>query len=149
VVVTPDETRHAQLIDLLSSRGLLVRVETQLSADGLAAAGTVAFAPSASGDARLWELDETVPAAAFAVLAARRFLIVPRARVTFGLLPGVDHLAASTDDEVVQYADALHSFPASFALQAALGRVAAERQRASVLYGRLATAARRSAAPRG
>jgi hypothetical protein len=49
----------------------------------------------------------------------------------------VDHLAASTDDDVVQYADALAAYPEAFTLQVALGRLAAERQRASTFYARL------------
>src|SRR2546429_6638729 len=38
-----------------------------------------------------------------------RSLIAPRARVTFGLLPGVDHLAASADDEVDRKSTRLNS----------------------------------------
>jgi hypothetical protein len=156
LVVTTDELRNAPLLEKLAARGLPLRTAPRLTADGLASAGTVAFPPSVRAGGPVWEREDALPAAAIAVLAARRFLIAPRAGVTFGLQPGVDHLAASTDEEVVQYADAVGTFPESFALQVALGRIAAERQRASVVYGRLvvdlvagSTAARRSAAPRG
>jgi len=123
----------AGLLDKLAGRGIRHRDAPELTPGDLAGAGVVAFPPRSEG-----ERADAVPAAAFAVLAARRFLIAPRAGVTFGLLPGVDHLAAGTEDEVVQYADALQTFPEAFGLQAALGRVAAERQRASTVYGRVA-----------
>ena len=153
LVVTSHEDLHAGLIEKLTGRGLRVHTALELTAAGLAEAAMVAFPPVWDGDPLPGARQEAVPAAVFAPLAARRPVIAPRAQLTFGLLPGVDHLAASTDDDVVQYADALESFPEAFAPQVALGRVAAERQRASTLYGRLveelATAAPRSAAPRG
>lgn len=140
LVIASDAERDATLLEKLAGRGIAFESAPELSAPALAAAGAVAFppAPDAEGDYVPGARQDAVPAAAFAPLAARRALIAPRARVTFGLQPAVDHLAASTDDDVVQYADALRSFPDAFALQLALGRVAAERQRASVLYGRLA-----------
>jgi len=153
LVVTGDEGRHGPLLEKLRGRGIRIAVADGLTADGLASAAAVAFPPATQGDLGTRERQEAVPAAAFAALAARRPLIAPRARMTFGLLPGVDHLAASADDEVVQYADALQAFPDVFAPLIALGRIAAERQRASTVYGRLvaelATAAPRSAGPRG
>jgi hypothetical protein len=152
LLVTSHEDLHAVLIEKLTGRGIRVRIERELSAETLAEAATVAFPPVWDDEPLPGARAEAVPAAVFAPLAARRPLIAPRARLTFGLLPGVDHLAASTDDDVVQYADALQRFPEAFALQVALGRVAAERERASVVYGRLVeelTAAPRSAGPRG
>jgi hypothetical protein len=121
-----------RLVERLAERGLAPRHAPELTADGLAGAAIVVFAPTAGGGH-----DEALPAAAPAVLAAGRFLITPRSRLRFGLLPAVDHLPAGSDDEIVQYADALGAFPESFALQVTLGRIAAERHRASVLYGRL------------
>jgi hypothetical protein len=93
-----------------------------------------------------------MPAVAPAVLAARRLLIASRCATTFGLLPGSDHLAFATADDVLQYAEMLLAFPHSFAPLAALGSVAARPHRASLVYERVADAlrsARRSAAPRG
>jgi hypothetical protein len=140
LVVGADPDRDAALLDKLTGRGIPVILRPELTADALAAAATVAFPPLPDEDEDRYvpgRRQEAVPAVAFAVLAARRFLIAPRADVTFGLLPGTDHLAASTDDDVVQYADTLHAFPAAFASQVAFGRVAAERQRASLVYSRL------------
>ena len=139
LVVTADEARDAALLEKLAGRGIAATTAAELSAEGLAAAAAVAFppAPDEKGDYAPGARQEAVPAAAFAVLAARRPLIAPRARTDFGLHAGVDHLAASTDDDVVQYADALRAMPDAFVLQLALGRIAAERQRASVFYGRL------------
>jgi hypothetical protein len=152
LLVTGDEVLHAGLIDKLTERGIRLRTARELTADALAESGAVAFPPVWEDEPLPGARQETVPAAVFAPLAARRPLIAPRTPLTFGLLPGVDHLAASTDDDVVQYADALQSFPDAFALQVALGRIAAERQRASTVYGRLVEelrAAPRSAEPRG
>ena len=153
LVVTGDQDLHGPLLEKLSGRGIRIAVADGLTADGLASAAAVAFPPATQGDLGTSEREEAIPAAAFAALAAGRPLIAPRVRVTFGLLPGVDHLAASADDEIVQYADALQAFPDVFVPLIALGRIAAERQRASTVYGRLvaelATAAPRSAGPRG
>jgi hypothetical protein len=72
------------------------------------------------------------------VLAARRLLVAPRCEVTFGLLPGSDHLAFGTEDDVVSYIDAVLTFPHAFEPLTALGARTAERHRASVVYRRLA-----------
>ena len=140
LLVVGDEDRDTGLLAKLADRGIEFRVAASPSADDVLAAAVVAFppAPGAKGKYVADALQDAIPARAFAPLAARRPLILPRARTTFGLLPGVDHLAASTDDEVVQYADALLTHADAFWLQVALGAVAAERQRASVVYGRLA-----------
>jgi hypothetical protein len=139
LLVVGNEDRDAGVLAKLADRGIAFRTAAEPSADDLIAAAVVAFPPAPGGEGRYvpGALREAVPALAFAPLAARRALILPRARITFGLLPGVDHLAASTDDDVVQYADALLSHPDAFRLQIALGKIAAERQRASVVYGRL------------
>ena len=102
------EARNAR--DARSHRALADRRRPGRAAIGRLPAGARAGGPVPGA-----HLD-AAPAAAFAVLAARRLLISPRARLTFGLLPGVDHVVAGTDDEVVQYADAFHAFPESFAL---------------------------------
>jgi hypothetical protein len=128
---------HGELLEKLAARAIAVVAEPELTADALAAAAAVAFPPVTEGDPVPGARQDALPAAVFAPLAARRPLIAPRVRVTFGLLPAVDHLAASTDDEVVQYADALLAHPEAFALQVELGRVAAERRRASAVYARL------------
>jgi hypothetical protein len=154
LIVTADEGRDAALLEKLAGRGVAARSVPELTRESLAAAAAVAFPPDVDADGEYvpGARREAVPATAFAALAARRPLIAPRARVTFGLHAGVDHLGASTDDDVVQWADALRAFPEAFAWQLALGGIAAERQRASVVYARLVAelrAAPRSAAPRG
>jgi hypothetical protein len=140
LVVTGDEDRDAGLLAKLADRGVAHRTAASPSADDVLAAAVVAFPPAPGADGRYVprSLQDAVPARAFAALAARRPLILPRARIAFGLLPGVDHLAASTDDDVVQYADALLGHPDAFRIQVALGAIAAERQRASLVYGRVA-----------
>jgi hypothetical protein len=139
LLVVGDAESHAGLLAKLANRGIPHRAVAHPSAGDVIAAAAVAFAPAPGGDGKYvpGALKDAVPERAFAALAAHRPLILPRARITFGLLPGSDHLPASTDDEVVQYADALLSHPHAFGIQVALGRIAAERQRASTVYGRL------------
>jgi hypothetical protein len=138
VVVAADDL-DPRLLDKLAGRGIPARHVTALTATDLATAVAVAFppAPDADGAYLPGGRVDALPPLAFAALAASRPLILPRARTTFGLLPGSDHLAASSDDEVVQWADALRAEPPAFAGQIALGRIAAETQRASTVYGRL------------
>jgi hypothetical protein len=139
LLVVADPERDSGLLAKLAQRGIAHSAVATPSAGDVLGAAAVAFAPAPGADGRYVPdtRAEAVPAPAFAALAARRPLILPRARTTFGLLPGVDHLAASTDDDVVQYADALLAHPRAFAIQVVLGAIAAERQRASVVYGRL------------
>jgi hypothetical protein len=129
LVAGRDAERRAAVLDKLGSRGLPCAGAELLDAAGLASASAVALLDAAGG---------ALPAEAPAVLAARRVLIAPRCEVGFGLLAGTDHLAFTTEDDVVQYADAVLSFPRSFEQVAVLGALAAERHRASVVYGRLA-----------
>ena len=79
------------------------------------------------------------PARAFAVLAARRVLVLDDHVVAFGLLAGRDHVQAATDGEVVLAAASVSRHPASFTWMRELGVLAAERHRASRVYARLAT----------
>jgi hypothetical protein len=140
LVVTQYPDRDAPLLEKLAARGIPVASRAELTAEALATVATVAYPPSPDPVEERYvpgHRQEALPATAFTALAAGRFVIAPRAQLTFGLLPGTDHLAASTDDDVVQYADTLHAFGDTFATQAAFGRIAAERQRASVVYGRL------------
>ncbi|MEA2375223.1 MAG: hypothetical protein QOD53_1686, partial [Thermoleophilaceae bacterium] len=111
-------------------RGVPAAAAQELTAGELAGVVAVAFLPDESGE-------RPMPGPVTAVLAAGRHLIAPRCRVTFGLEPGIDHLAALTEDDVVQYADALFRFPAAFRPLAIFGRLAAQRHRASTVYGRL------------
>ena len=140
LLVVAEEDRDAGLLAKLADRGIAHRAVAAPSAGDVLGAAAVAFPPAPGADGRYVpdSRADAVPALAFAPLAARRPLILPRARIAFGLLPGADHLAASTDDEVVQYADALLAYPDAFRIQVALGEIAAERQRASLVYSRVA-----------
>ena len=148
-----DAGRRATVAEKLEARGRPVSAVPQITVDDLARASVVALLGDAdAGTENAEAVARAMPAEAPAVLAARRVLVAPRCEVTFGLLPGSDHLAFGTDDDAVGYLDAVLSFPAAFQPFTVLGTLAAERHRASVVYARLAAELRsapRSAAPRG
>ena len=79
-----------------------------------------------------------LPAPAFAVLATRRILVVRKPSVSFGLLPGIDHLSARTAAGLAQLAVATMLHWDAFAAVRAFGMIAAEPHRASTVYARLA-----------
>lgn len=79
-----------------------------------------------------------LPAVAPAVLAAGRVLVVRQPSVSFGLLPGIDHLSARTVAGVAELTGAAFLHWESFATVRAFGRIAAEAHRASVVYPRIA-----------
>jgi hypothetical protein len=139
LVVGDDAERRTEVVGKLEALGRPVAGAAALTVEDLARASVVALLGDAGAgtDGAPWRAT-TVPAEAPAVLAARRLLIAPRADTTFGLLPGTDHLAFATVEEVVQYADAALTFPASFEPFPVLGAVAAAPHRASLVYARLA-----------
>jgi len=124
-----DEGLRAAIAHAASSRGLDVEPIEQLTRDALAGAAVVVIAESPAG---------ALPARAFAVLAARRVLLVPRIERTFGLEDGLDHLEFSGPDEAVTLLEAHARNPGAFARVLTWGRRKAESQRASVLFARLA-----------
>lgn len=79
-----------------------------------------------------------LPASAFAVLAARRVLVVRNPSVSFGLLAGIDHLSARTADGAAQLAAAAVLHWDALAAIRAFGTVAAGAHRASAVYARIA-----------
>ena len=79
-----------------------------------------------------------LPAPAFAVLATRRILVVRKPSVSFGLLPGIDHLSARTAAGAAELAAATVLHWDSFAAVRAFGTIAAKPHRASTVYARLA-----------
>ena len=79
-----------------------------------------------------------LPAPAFAVLAARRVLVVREPPVRFGLEPGVNHLAAETVAGTTELATSAVLHWDAFDALRAFGRVSAEPYRASTVYSRLA-----------
>jgi hypothetical protein len=153
LIVCPDDDRRGDVLEKLAARDLPVAGAPRLTAEDLASASAVALLGDADAATPEAPLAATaMPAEAPAVLAARRVLVAPRCAVTFGLLPGSDHLAFATEDDVVQYLHAVLSFPRSFEPFATLGAIAAARHRASTVYGRLAEELRsapRCAEPRG
>jgi hypothetical protein len=112
-----------------AARGVPVELVERLDAGRLSEVACVVLADSPGG---------ALPAQAFAVLAARRLLIVPRLQTTFGLEDGLDHVEFADPDEAVTLVEAYRRAPEAFARVTAWGRVKAEAQRASVVYGRLA-----------
>lgn len=128
LVVGGEDEARAAAAAALGRRGVEVRTAARLTFEGLAAADIVVLggppgAPLAAG--------------AFAVAAARRLLVAPRAEPAFGLLAGVDHLDYQHPDEIERLADAAASFPGAFAPLLAMGSLTAEAQRAEVVYRRL------------
>jgi hypothetical protein len=79
-----------------------------------------------------------LPAPAFAVLAARRVLVVRKPSPSFGLLEGVDHLSARTGAGAAQLATEAILHWDAFAAVRAFGAIAARPHRASTVNARLA-----------
>ena len=84
-----------------------------------------------------------LPAPAFAVLAARRILVVRKPSVSFGLLPGIDHLSARTAAGAAQLAAAAVLHWEAFEAVRAFG---SDRRRAAPRIDRLRAARPRSGA---
>jgi hypothetical protein len=121
------EDREA-VADALEALGAGARAEPALTLDALRAAAVVVLLGGI----------EALPAPAFAPLAARRVLVVPPRRRTFGLQPGVELFAADVPATLAERAHSALRHPGAFEAARALGAVAAERQRASALNARLA-----------
>lgn len=113
----------------LLERGDRAVAEERITARALAEAAVVVFAGDAAG---------ALPGEAMAVLAARRVLVTPRSEPAFGLIPAVDWFPGTERDDLVDLAHAALAYPEAFDVPRALGRIAAERHRASVVYPRLA-----------
>ena len=123
------EELRAAVVERAAARGVPLDEVERLDAHALAEAGCVILADAPQ---------EALPARAFAVLAARRLLIVPRVRVSFGLEDGLDHVEFPDPDGAITLVEAYRRAPGLFARMLAWGRVKAEPQRASVMYARLA-----------
>jgi len=127
VLVVGDEPDRSQVSEWLDDDRLLEA--DVLDRGDLEEAAVVAFAQP---DAR------SLPAPAFAVLAAGRVLVVRNPSVSFGLLPGIDHLAAGTAAGAGELAAAAMLHWDAFAAVREFGRLAAQPHRASTVYSRLA-----------
>jgi hypothetical protein len=137
--VCDDDERRADLTGRLERLGRPVVSAARLTRADLAAASVVALLGDAGAatDEAPWQA-VAMPAEAPAVLAARRLLIAPRTAITFGLLPGTDHLAFSAVEDAAQYAETALTFPEAFEPFPVLGAVAAEPHRSSRVYARVA-----------
>jgi hypothetical protein len=132
LVVGGSESRRTEVCDALrddlAPRDVVPASNERLELEGLGSAGIVAM---------LGDPDEPLPAEAMAVLAARRLLITARFRPSFGLQEQIDHLAVVADRVVPRYVAAALAYPRAVDGIRAWGALAAERHRASVIYGRL------------
>jgi hypothetical protein len=128
LVGSPSGQRDA-LAERAAARGVPLTPVERLDVAALAGAGCVVFADSPG---------RALPSRAFAILAARRLLLVPRLSTTFGLEDGLDHLEFADPDEAVTAVEAFAGDPEAFTRVMAWGRLKAEQQRASTVYARLA-----------
>jgi hypothetical protein len=117
---------RAAAVAALAERGIAADAVEQLSIDALRAARVVVLL----GDGHL-------PAGGMAVPAAGRLLVTVGCETSFGLVPGSDHLAADSVEMAATLVEVgLDQWGALKAMRA-LGRRAAERHRASRVYGRV------------
>jgi hypothetical protein len=128
-IVTGEDADARRLIaERAAARGVEIEELDTLDAERLAEAACVILA----------DPGHALPGRSFAVLAARRLLIVPRLSASFGLEEGLDHLEFIDPEEAVTLVEAYRRSPQAFARISAWGRVKAGPQRASVVYRRLA-----------
>jgi hypothetical protein len=123
------DPERAALVTALEERGLDAESAAELSLAGLEAAGAVVL-PAAG---------EALPALAPAVLAAGRLLLTRPARPDFGFVAGIHRLEFTGADEAADHLESARRLPHAYRAMAAWGRAAAERHRASAVYGRLVT----------
>jgi hypothetical protein len=114
-------------VDALASRGIDAAAGAQLDRASIEAADVVVL-DCAGG---------SLPAAGMAPPAMGRLVVTVGCSTAFGLLPGIDHLAARDAPEAAALVDAVLSQWDAFAPMRRLGRLAAERHRAPAVYERL------------
>jgi hypothetical protein len=127
LIVGRDTERRDRVADTVFADGVDARLATDLTLAQLRGAATVVY---------LLAPDEPFPPKAFAVAAAKRLLLMTPVTPTFGLLEGIDHLASDDDGALARLAGAAARHPEAFEPIRAWGRLAAERQRASIVYAR-------------
>ena len=120
--------RERDLLRQLEEAGVETRAAERLDAEALGGAAAVVLG-GAEG--------RPLPARAMAVLAAGRVLVTARAEPAFGLQPGIEYVAASTGAEAGRLAGVAVRHPEALRPVRALGRLAAERHRASRVYATL------------
>jgi len=124
VLVVGDES----VADRLRENGASVAAADRLTLGALRAAGVVVLL---AGHGAL-------PAAAMAVLGARRVLVADATEATFGLQDGIEFLSCASPEEAVARADVARVHPGAMRSLRVLGARAARDHRASVVYPRLA-----------
>ena len=124
---------EAQSADRLTREALLGAAVVVLACGSASGGASAAGAPAAGASAP----GGFLPAAGMAVPASGRMLVTVGCSTAFGLLPGIDHLAARDAAEAAALVDVVRAQWDSFASTRRLGRLAAERHRGSLVYERL------------
>jgi hypothetical protein len=114
--------RAEVLLGLLKDRGIEAVAAEAPVPDALAAASVVVLTEGHGAP---------LPDVAWEVLAAGRLLVAPRANPTYGLEPGIDHLAGGSDRELADMAALAATFPSALEPVVAMGRLMAHARRAS------------------
>ncbi len=130
VLAGGDEVHRGQLEYALGREGLPLVVAERLDREALASAAAVLLLPAPGAE-------EALPAEAFAVLAARRLLLTPAAPVTFGLLPGIDHLEFKLFNQATHLLVQARTHPAALEPMRVWGAAAARRYRSTEVIARL------------
>jgi hypothetical protein len=128
VICGTEAALREAIVEQALSRGVELQQVERIDHDTLSRCACVILAESPGG---------ALPVRAPAVLAAGRLLVVPRLETTFGLQDGLDHLEFADPDQAVTFVEAYRHSPDAFGRVRVWGRIAAEAQRASVVYGRL------------
>ena len=126
VVAAGDSERRSAALDALADRGLAATTIEHVPPEAIRDAAVVVLLA-----------DGHLPAAGMTVPAAGRLLVTVDCATTFGLLPGVDHLAAESEEVAAALVDVAVDQWDALTTMRKLGRRAAERHRASVVYPRL------------
>lgn len=127
LVVEGDPAERLAAVDALRERGIAAVEAERLNLEVLTNASLVV----------LCTRNGALPASGMAPLAAGRLVVTVACETSFGLLPGIDHLAATEARLAATLVDAALTQWDAFAPMRALGRIAAERHRASLVYERL------------
>ena len=129
LVAGDHETLGDTLLAGAAERGLRLQTIDRLTVESLEAADCVVLLDGEPG---------TISALAPAVLAARRILIVPKVATAFGLQAPLDHLQFDAPERALNLLESVLRQPAAFERLRTWGSLAAERHRASRVYGQLA-----------
>ena len=130
VVAGGGATRRGELEYAVGRADVPVEVCERLTREALERAGAVLLLPAPGAE-------RVIPAEAMSVLAARRLLVTPAAEITFGLLPGIDHLEFRLFNEAAHLLAEARRHPAALEPMRVWGAHAAGRHRTSEAIARL------------